>query len=98
VTVVTLTAIILFVVQRALRAQAKPAVTGAAGLLGEVGTASTDIDPQGKVFVHGEFWNASSQRAVRKGDKIRVIRVDGLHLLVEPHEQTRHLRTTSRKA
>jgi membrane-bound serine protease (ClpP class) len=88
-TVLTLAAIILFVVQRALSAQHQRIHTGVQGLLGEVGVASTDIDPDGKVFVHGELWNASSQRPIRKGEKIRIIRVEGLQLLVERHEEER---------
>ncbi|MBI1992698.1 MAG: nodulation protein NfeD [Candidatus Omnitrophica bacterium] len=82
-TVATLAAIILFVLQRALRAQAHPVATGAQGLLGDVGVASTDLNPDGTVFVHGELWNASSPHPIRQGEKVRVIRVDGLHLLVE---------------
>jgi membrane-bound serine protease (ClpP class) len=81
--VATLAAIILFVVQRALRAQAHPVTTGAQGLLGEVGIASTDLNLDGKVFVHGELWNASSVRPIPQGAKVRVIRVEGLQLLVE---------------
>jgi membrane-bound serine protease (ClpP class) len=82
-TVATLAAIILFVVQRALSAQARPVTTGAQGLLGEIGVASTDLNLDGKVFVHGELWNATSQRPVTQGEKVRVIRVEGLQLLVE---------------
>ena len=81
--VATLAAIILFVVQRALRAQTHPVATGAQGLLGEIGVASTSLDPDGKVFVHGELWNATSSRPVKKGEKVRIIKVEGLHLLVE---------------
>jgi membrane-bound serine protease (ClpP class) len=79
----TIAAIILFVVQRALSAQAKPVATGAPGLLGELGVASTDLTPDGTVFVHGELWNATAARPIQQGEKIRVIRVDGLHLLVD---------------
>ena len=79
----TMAAIILFVVQRALSARAVPVATGAAGLLGEIGTASTDVNPDGTVFVHGELWNATAARPVQQGDKVRIIRVDGLHLLVD---------------
>jgi len=45
--------------------------------------ASTDLNPAGTVFVHGELWNASSPRPIRQGEKVRVIRVEGLHLIVE---------------
>ena len=83
-TVVSLTAIILFIVQRALSAQAIPVTTGVQGLLGEVGVASTDLNLEGTVFVHGELWNATSQQFIKQGEKVRVIRVEGLQLLVEP--------------
>ena len=80
--VVSLAAIILFVLQRALRAQARPVATGAQGLVGEIGVASSDLAPDGKVFVHGELWNASSPQRILRGERVRVVRVDGLHLHV----------------
>ncbi len=83
--VLSLAAIILFVLQRALSAQAEPVTTGAQGLLGEIGVASTDLAPDGTVFVHGELWNASSPQPIRRGDTVRVVRVEGLHLQVEQH-------------
>ncbi|MBI4003899.1 MAG: nodulation protein NfeD [Candidatus Omnitrophica bacterium] len=82
-TVATLSAIILFVLQRALRAQAARVTTGAQGLVGEIGVASSKLDPEGTVFVHGELWNASSARPIAKGEKIRVIQVDSLRLVVD---------------
>ncbi len=83
-TVATLAAIILFVMSRALRAQASPVTTGAQGLIGEIGAASTDLNPDGQVFVHGELWAATSDHPVRSGAKVRVIQVRGLQLSVEP--------------
>lgn len=83
-TVASLTAIILFIVQRALSAQTKPVTTGAQGLVGQVAVASTDLNLEGKVFVNGELWNATSPQSVKQGEKVRVIRVEGLQLLVEP--------------
>lgn len=58
-------------------------VTGAEGLLLEQGTAITDLDLQGKVFIHGEYWNARARRAVPRGSRVRVAAVDGLTLEVE---------------
>jgi len=82
--VATLTLILLFVIQRALRAQAQPVATGAQGLLGAVGVASTALRPEGTVFVHGEYWSATGTRPAAQGSKVRVMRVEGLHLVVEP--------------
>ena len=73
----------LFAVTLALRAQmAKPA-TGSEGLIGEIGIARIRLDPEGKVFVHGELWNAYSDAAIEEGEKIRVLKTDGLKLKVE---------------
>ena len=85
-TVATLAAIILFVLQRALSAQRQPVATGAQGLLGELGVAATALNLDGKVFVHGELWDADSRRPVPQGQKVRIVHVEGLRLLVEPQE------------
>ncbi|MBT8143800.1 MAG: nodulation protein NfeD, partial [Gammaproteobacteria bacterium] len=61
-----------------------PIVTGRQQLVGAVAEAVTDIGETGKVFVHGENWNASSRQPILQGDKVRVIAIDGLHLEVEP--------------
>jgi membrane-bound serine protease (ClpP class) len=60
----------------------KPA-TGASGLVAEQGTALTDIDPDGRVFVHGEYWNARASRPVPKGARVVVTGVRDLVLEVE---------------
>ncbi len=82
-TVVTIAAIVLLVMQRALRAQAQPIATGAQGLVGEIGTASTSLNPAGKVFVHGELWDAIGTTPIQLGERIKVAGVQGLHLTVE---------------
>jgi len=61
---------------------AKPA-TGAEGLRGEIGIAITRIAPEGKVFVHGEIWNAYADGTIEEGQKIRVLKAEGLKLKVE---------------
>jgi membrane-bound serine protease (ClpP class) len=68
-------------------------VTGVQGLLQEIGTAQTDINPEGQIFVHGEIWKAFSQQPISKGEKVRIRSVDGLTLRVEkfPGENSAHL-------
>jgi membrane-bound serine protease (ClpP class) len=58
-------------------------VTGAEGLAGEIGEAITDIAGSGKVFVHGEYWNATSVQPIASGAKVRVKTVHQLGLEVE---------------
>ena len=82
-TILVTAAFFVFAVTLALRAQmAKPA-TGPEGLIGEIGIARIRLDPEGKVFVHGELWNAYSDAAIEEGEKIRVLKTDRLKLKVE---------------
>jgi len=43
----------------------------------------TDIDNEGKVFIKGEYWRATSEKQIKKGAKVKVIKVEGLSLIVE---------------
>jgi membrane-bound serine protease (ClpP class) len=60
--------------------------TGASGLLGEIGVVKEPIFKEGKVFVHGELWNAMSKDPIEKGAKVRVVNIENLVLEVEPIE------------
>lgn len=73
--VLTLSAIFIFLIYLAVRAHVKRATTGKEGLIGEIGTAQSTIAPEGKVFVHGEIWNAESSEKIPKGSKVEVIAV-----------------------
>ena len=53
----------------------------------EVGRAIEDFAPSGRLFVHGEIWNADSDLPVRSEQSVRVVRVDGLRLAVRPEER-----------
>jgi membrane-bound serine protease (ClpP class) len=68
------------------RAQVSKTRTGSAGLVGEIGLVKKALEPEGKVFVHGELWNAVSQTALKEGVRVRVVHVTGLKLEVEPVE------------
>jgi membrane-bound serine protease (ClpP class) len=55
-------------------------------LVGEVGVAKSRLEPEGKVFVHGELWNAVAPGSIEAGAKVRVVGVDRLLLRVEQVE------------
>lgn len=76
-------AFFLFAVTMAIRARLTKPTTGREGLTGEVGTASTMIAPEGKVSIHGEFWNATSDQPIEKGDRVQVIGTIDLKLRVK---------------
>ena len=57
--------------------------TGARGLVGEIGVVKEALMPEGKVFVHGELWQATSKDPIETGAKVRVLNVVNLVLEVE---------------
>ncbi len=73
-----------FLMSIALKARRNKVVTGAQGLVGEIGQAQTALSPQGKVFVHGELWDAVASASVSAGQTVVVRNVDGLQLQVDP--------------
>lgn len=73
-----------FLMSIALKARRNKIVTGVQGLVGETGVAQTALSPQGKVFIHGELWDALANSALPAGQLVVVRRVDGLTLQVEP--------------
>lgn len=85
---IPLGAITVFLMTVALRARRNKAVTGIEGLIGQVAVAQTELAPAGQVFVHGEIWNAVSSSNVPVGERVRVRKVDGLELTVEPAEKS----------
>jgi membrane-bound serine protease (ClpP class) len=74
--------IALFLVTLVFRAHRRKVVTGKEGLIGETGVAQTDLAPGGKVFVHGEIWDAEAPEPVSKGSRVTVIGI-GDHLKIK---------------
>ncbi len=86
----TLTVISLFfagIIALVMKAQMRTRRTGKEGMVGEEGTAVTDIHETGKVFIKGEYWDALSDAHVEKGRKVRIVKVEGLKIKVEEIER-----------
>jgi len=81
-----ITALLVTLVVRARRAKV---ATGREGMIGETGSALTALEPGGKVFVRGEYWDAVATRPVAAGTPVRVTGMERLKLTVEPVEQAR---------
>lgn len=81
---VPLGVITAFLMSLALKARRNKRASGVEAMIGEIAVAETALSPDGKVFVHGETWNARSSSDVAPGQKVRVKRVEGLWLEVEP--------------
>jgi membrane-bound serine protease (ClpP class) len=75
--------ITVFLVRLVYLSRQKKSIAGAEGMIGEEGIAKSDINPDGRVLVHGEYWNASSEKPIPAGSRVRVRKVHGLKLDVE---------------
>jgi membrane-bound serine protease (ClpP class) len=80
----TLSAIIVFLVQLAVKAQRSQPITGEDGMLESIGQALTSIDPggTGRVRTRGEIWTATATEPITAGDMVRVVGLQGLLLTV----------------
>jgi membrane-bound serine protease (ClpP class) len=75
----------VFLMRLVLKSRSWKTATGKEELLGEEGTVTIALGGgEGMIRVHGELWRASARENVQVGAKVRVIRVDGLKLDVEP--------------
>jgi membrane-bound serine protease (ClpP class) len=83
--VVALTAVFsLFMVGMGVKAMRRRPATGREEMVGLVGIVQTALTPHGQLAVHGELWEAISDRPLQPGDKAEVVRVEGLRLYVKP--------------
>jgi membrane-bound serine protease (ClpP class) len=75
------------VVGKGLRAQLLPVRSGKETMLGKTAPALARIDAaSGKVFVEGEYWNATSPVPIEPGQPVEITGVDGLTLIVKPKQ------------
>lgn len=81
-TVGVISAFFVTVATLAFRAQVRKPQTGAEGLVGMVGEVRQGLHPEGKVFVHGELWNAVADQHLPAGEKVQVVAVENLRLKV----------------
>ena len=81
--------ILLFLLRLAIKSHQVKVTTGRAALEGMMARARTDIDREGgKVFLHGEMWEAVSEEPVASGSKVRVLAARDLVLTVEPYSRS----------
>jgi membrane-bound serine protease (ClpP class) len=76
-------AITMFLVSMVVKARRNKVLTGAEGMIGELGIARTALEPEGQVLVRGEYWDAIAAAPVPAGANVRVSGIAGLKLKVE---------------
>lgn len=83
----TVAGLCVWALRLALRAQRLRVATGVEGLAAEVGTVRAPLAPEGKVFIHGELWDAvTADGPLPAGSRVRVVAVDSMRLVVAPAE------------
>jgi membrane-bound serine protease (ClpP class) len=80
--VATLGSFVLAISYLVFHSQKSRPTLGLEGLLGEVGEVRGALSPTGKVFVHGEYWNAQADGEIPVGEKVKVVGYDGMCLKV----------------
>lgn len=83
ITVFLVTGFAVFVIKKAVAVHRIKPVSGKEGLVGEKGFADSDIMPEGKVIVRGEYWDAWSDNPISQGEKITVVSVEDMKVKVE---------------
>lgn len=78
----TLGAFVLAVSYLVFRSQQSKPSLGMDGLVGEVGEVKSKLSPSGKIFVHGEYWNAQADGEIDVGEKVQVVGYEGMNLKV----------------
>jgi membrane-bound serine protease (ClpP class) len=76
--------ITVFLLRLVIQARGQKVTTGDIGLIGEIGKVEVALAPHGKIYVHGELWDAISREPVSPGGLVRVQSIEGLTLQVEP--------------
>jgi membrane-bound serine protease (ClpP class) len=76
-------AITMFLVSMVIKARHNKVLTGAEGMVGQLGIVQTPLEPEGQVLVRGEYWDAIAPSTIPVGAHVRVTAVAGLKLQVE---------------
>jgi len=67
-----------------IRAHNKPIVSGTQAMAGEAGSVfEWNENGTGKVFVHGEYWNAKGPAGLKSGDTVKIESVEGMMVTVK---------------
>ncbi|MBN1365447.1 MAG: nodulation protein NfeD [Syntrophaceae bacterium] len=87
--VVVASGFFIVVIWLAVKAQLRKHFSGAEAMIGSEAEVMKDIDNEGEVFLMGEYWKATSNNPIKKGAKVKVVKVEGLKLVVEEIKKSR---------
>ena len=76
------------IVMLATRTRSLKKLGGMEGMIGETGLVKEVLNPQGRVLVHGELWEAEADTQITEGERVQVDFVQGLRIKVSKVEDT----------
>jgi len=79
----TLSAFMLVVGYLVVQAHRRKPTLGMEGLVGEVGEVRVKLNPTGKIFIRGEYWNTEGDGEIDVGEKVQVVGFEGMLLKVK---------------
>lgn len=87
--VATMASLVLAIGYLVFRSQKARPTLGMDGLIGKIGEVRATLNPSGKVFVHGEYWNAQTQTdgPIDVGDKVQIVGYEGMNLKVKRFQE-----------
>ena len=77
-------AVFTFILFMAVKARQRPVVSGQEQLIDDIAVVMDDFDSSGIVRTHGEQWLAKTDVPLHKGQQVKVSKVEGLTLWVQP--------------
>ncbi len=81
--VLVISGFFIVIIWIATKAQLRKHLTGPEAMIGVETEALTDIANEGNVFLEGQYWRATSAKSIKKGAKVKIVKVEGLSLIVE---------------
>jgi membrane-bound serine protease (ClpP class) len=78
-----------FIVYSLSRTFMRHQTAGVDEMVGMVGRCEVAINPSGKVFVRGEYWNSVADEKIAAGDPVEILEIQGLTLRVRPARNAR---------
>ncbi len=75
--------IVVFLLGAVIRVHRRRIRSGREGLIGEAGRTLTPVSSNGKVFIHGEIWNAKSETLIDKNSEVEIVKIEGMIIWVK---------------
>jgi membrane-bound serine protease (ClpP class) len=77
-----ISAISLLIYTKIMKAQRAPVATGREGMIGKEAQVVSELAPKGLISYRGELWEAISRERFRRGERVRIVELEGMRAVV----------------